>query len=111
MSDPPSRRWFQIHLSTALILTITAGALMGGNMVLRRQPEIELYPLGGRQNAFVYSCGWPWVYRTHANGVELIRSTAEDRKGLNFWFAVLALPGLAVFLEILIRRRDRERTK
>jgi len=33
MSDKPTRQWLQFHLSTAILLSLTAGALMWANYV------------------------------------------------------------------------------
>jgi hypothetical protein len=35
MTDAPCRRWFQLHLSTVIALTVTAGALMFMNVCPR----------------------------------------------------------------------------
>jgi hypothetical protein len=50
MTNP--RRWFQIHLSTAILLLLFIGAVLGLN--LRRQSEVLIFSQAG--DAF----GWPY---------------------------------------------------
>src|SRR5437762_2894418 len=60
MSDKPRRPWFQIHLSTTVIMMLTAGVLLGLNLsdhtphVTQSPSQLpeEIYFLGGR--------GWPF---------------------------------------------------
>ena len=49
MSEP-KRRWFQIHLSTAVVMMLVAGALTGANLIERQSGDSLVR-------------GWPVAYR------------------------------------------------
>ena len=96
------RPWFQIHLSTALVLMFVAGVLIKINLVR--------YLIFGTVHQ-----GWPWSYKwTYYVAVE-IESTHYDTLwwawlywGLigNVATALAILAAVAVTLEWRIRRRD-----
>jgi hypothetical protein len=53
VSEPPRRRRLQIHLSTAVVMMITAGGMIGGNLTLQ-QSDIELrLPLTRADQEFI----------------------------------------------------------
>jgi len=60
------RRFFQLHLSTALVLMVLAGGLLGANLIEFR------YWTGIRTG---YARGWPWKvdtrYRTFTPGPDV----------------------------------------
>jgi hypothetical protein len=72
MPDSPNRRWFQIHLSTAILLMFVAGGIIGQNV---RQLEIvEHLP----SKSDPWRChrtgqGWPWKWYL---------SSSDDYEGL-----------------------------
>ena len=52
MTDKPKRRWLQIHLSTAIVLMIVTGGLLGVNL----RPS--------HHRSYYIDQGWPEVFRT-----------------------------------------------
>jgi len=50
-TDRPARRFFQLHLSTALVLMVLAAALLGANI-------IEYENWDGVRTTYIR--GWPW---------------------------------------------------
>ena len=115
MSDPTRRRWFQLHLSTVIVLTLTAGLLV----ILNLQPHIP--------GAVGPSFGFPFHCASYANGypyeggpVEFSNfgfkyfslRTAGGIYGLllsemmcNVAIAVLILGSIAYGLEYVARRK------
>jgi hypothetical protein len=116
----PKRRWFQIHLSTAVVLMFVAGGLLMFNL----RPSLREHVLdatvkldhggyhGGslKSDVTTWEWGWPFVFwENHTYGEKSI----GDRV---FWdmtalfanlvlsFALLAI--LIVVLEGRIRRRE-----
>jgi hypothetical protein len=61
MSDKPKRRFWQLHLSTAVLMMFIASGVVGAN-VRRYELHIEEYPLNGY--------GWPFVLYWNTNGYE-----------------------------------------
>ena len=57
MTDPPRRKRFQFHLSTAIVMMFVAGGLMWANVVVRNPGFVETSD--GRKY-FDYSYGWPF---------------------------------------------------
>lgn len=80
-------------------MMLVTGALLGGNIVIRRYNEVDLHPQGGRPHSYVHMCGWPHTYRVYVDGRALNGPLAEEKKGRNFWFALLSVPAIAVALE------------
>lgn len=76
MNNPPKRRWFQVHLSTALLLTFAAGGLMWLNFNIRKstidlpKEDQDQGQMGwGRghwflEDRFIYreQNGWPYPF-------------------------------------------------
>ena len=65
------RRWFQFHLSTALVLTVTAGALLGMNITPRGELNrfLPALKIGTGDSTVPISAyyvrdywGWPWEW-------------------------------------------------
>ena len=67
MSIKNKRRPWQLHLSTTILLTLVAGALLGLNSAKRIEPifvpDITVgngtYPVRVKAYSFVQKCGWP----------------------------------------------------
>lgn len=86
MSDKPKRRWFQIHLSTAIVMLIISGLMAG--------PAVAIFTEEQKQVALFKS-------------VDL--DTESDWIFKEFTYLMFALPfliSIAVFCEWLIRRRE-----
>ena len=118
------RRWFQIHLSTAIVLMFVAGGLLGANLNKTTKYYDDGVHPGWRQY------GWPWpcwtevVSELHEVGTEnkvLVAFNAEDSRKLGFgdypnfdWVvliwnlvaALLLVVVLACGMEFIIRRRE-----
>src|SRR5436305_1611705 len=83
MSDKPRPRWFQIHLSTAIVLMFVAGALMWSNSVAYI-PPVDYVEINQRKAlGLIEEYGWPTIYYyndTRANHLSLaIPSSFENR--------------------------------
>jgi len=81
MTDPKPRRWFQIHLSTVLALTLTVAVLMWLNLRGFSEPAM------GYSENFQHA-GWP--VRVHMNqesdgSVCFDFSNNEEEKRINTW--------------------------
>ena len=69
-TTPTKRRWFQIHLSTAVVLMITAGALLWANVRLINTRRANIYsegliwsPVGPEEKSLaIPERGWPLQY-------------------------------------------------
>ena len=62
MSEKPNRRWFQIHLSTAIVLLFVASGLFWAN--LRPRFVVWVDSLGSMNVVKRYEFGWPWEWST-----------------------------------------------
>ncbi len=66
---PSKRRWFQLHLSTAFITMVAAGAIM---CVFFTQTPVRVYSFKmGRM-------GWPWTSVCKINAVDPYRETSAE---------------------------------
>ena len=103
MPEPPNRKRFQIHLSTAIVLMFVAGGLIWTNCGVFRSKSI-MYPF------YEKSWGWPLTCTTR---VVLMRSWATEQPLkfdtsaliVNFTFSITVLFSAWFFCEWLIRRR------
>jgi hypothetical protein len=114
---PPKRRFWQIHLSTAVVMMVVAGFLAFLNF------SKETFNLGERPYNYFRSSeqfesyGWPWKWLTRQEGTvqdfELrpMAGRPWEFKLLSLTgsmvVALLMLTGTAVALEYLIRRRSK----
>jgi hypothetical protein len=123
MSDKPRRPWFQIHLSTAIVLMFGAGALLWLNMRTRyespdRAVKNELYRLlwashEERLASVSDFRGWPW---TSYAEIEIQRRDEVIIGKTAYWdyfhfsyniaFAAMFLVLIGISCERLIRRRE-----
>lgn len=113
MSEKPKRRFWQLHLSTAVLLMLVAGGLLALNT---KQSHCRL---NAEWNAFVN--GWPFVYRFELtdlapeNELESIPYLwdYEAIKTLNLILDVVIasviLVSVGSLCEWLIRRREANR--
>jgi hypothetical protein len=116
------RRFWQIHLATAIVLMFVAGALLGGNTLLRARtwpPVPVIGDLGdandnrllrqefvAKMNSGVLEMtGFPFVYyyRDTATGIE--RKLYENVQ-MNLYAATAILVVTAIGCEWFIRRRE-----
>ena len=109
---PRKRPWFQIHLSTAVVLMVVAGVLVWANVrkpvvLIRNSRIIELDRMG-----------WPWNAESSIGGYldqtpdQAIRNARLRYFGtsefyLNLITALAILTAVAVGCEYLIRRREK----
>lgn len=102
MSDKPKRAWFQIHLSTAIVLMFVAGGLMWANSTVAMRFRYER----------VYGFPFPAIYSHPMEIGDSIDSLHVQPAGID-WFCLagnifvgLYLLRLTAFLsEYIIRRR------
>ena len=117
---PKKRAWFQIHLSTAVVLMVIAAILIGLNI-----GGPELGP-GWGSRGFTYVVtrpGFPFNYQYQIQGPnpfmvpdfeldltqtpEIWESESFPTLAANVFFCVLVLCGICVYTEFLFRRRER----
>lgn len=112
---PRQRRFFQLHLSTCVVLMIVAGGLLFGNLAertwsVRGSAEIPGHPELPVPVLHFSGTGWPFVTdRTATTDTDWkrVRSERPLRIAANIALGV-ALLGLAGFAgEAFVRRRSR----
>ena len=119
MSDKPRRAWFQIHLSTAIVMMFVAGGLMWANFRMRSLRDDSIYLLGGDESdhSRYYVRGWPVVFLhtkvpTRSEGMFIGAPKTYDGEwivdGLIFdpLFAVFVTISVGLVSEFFIRRRE-----
>ena len=105
MSDKPRRAWFQIHLSTAIVLMFVAGGLLWANVVYRVDPSFAFAHDGARIELHVQ--GWPLHFDEYT-----IPSFRKDTVYPILPYPINMLTALAIFgstalvCEFIIRRRE-----
>lgn len=117
------RRWFQVHLSTVVVMAFVAGVLIFVNV---RPRVVDLSHIPGIPSDFIQSeHGWPFwswtqVNKTwkHGHWKNKNEPLVFEDKGFiqhvpsgwvgNVAFAVVVLFGIAVLCEYLIRRRPQQ---
>jgi len=122
-TDTPKRGFWQIHLSTALLLLMAASALLGGNVHRREfySTQYKLTTLDGVEHLvteFQVYRGWPWSYREGYRIVNEPEITDDPENGfrysynhtpstfLNIVFAAAMLVTITFISEWLIRRLE-----
>jgi hypothetical protein len=117
MPAPPRPKRFQIHLSTAVVLMLAAGALLGLNSII--DYDFVVVYTGNPEHAIVSytyrGYGWPfmaWETVGSRPGVNLIYtqlqwSTSFNYKnlGIDLLYAIILLFDIWVISESLIRGR------
>lgn len=111
-----TRRWFQLHLSTSVVLMVVASGLLYLNAVERvsrieRGPSRLFYEEGSDTLVSVYFTvrGWPIVYHDRMLPLDHFEAdSAMDLGGLclNGCICLAIATGLTFLLEYLIRRRE-----
>ena len=62
MTDKPRRAWFQLHLSTAIVLMLGCGAMLGLNIVpVNRAYNVRLGMSSPSRSMYIER-GWPVLY-------------------------------------------------
>ena len=110
MVDKPKRRWFRFHLSTAILLSLTTGALMWANYVSVAcdEPDTD-YPdyAGIQHHVSSKRLGWPVVYtQLYDNGHRLNELKTMVIPLINFAIAIAIIALVASLSEYTIRRRE-----
>jgi hypothetical protein len=109
------RRWFQLHLSTAVSLMFVAGGLMWLNIRPTTVSKLE----AGIQWVET-SFGWPLTYVTRSEGWDVVVANIYERRipanlnniaalFINITTAILAIFTVAGVCEWFIRRGERGR--
>ncbi|MCK6470943.1 MAG: hypothetical protein L6R28_04275 [Planctomycetes bacterium] len=126
VEKPKCRAWFQLHLSTCVVLMVVAGALVWANVEIRFEGEtIGLNPAGQPQKnparracgvAEKHDQGWPFNFRTSykAQGEHPYELHIDAKWGsgafvMDICIAIAVLVLAAFLCEYLIRRRERMR--
>lgn len=116
MSDLPKRRWFQIHLSTAVALMFVSGVLLWANLVPHKTVLYEGSHDGIKAWSLRY--GWPTPYCSGhyfelPEGPSSVLSPEPrysyakiDNLRLNVFCAAVLLAVCAFACESTIRRRE-----
>lgn len=116
MTDaPPKKRpWFQLHLSTCVVLMVVAGALMWANL--------DWKYFGGNMSSSEYLRGWP-KYMQGKSVPAVPKFRMDDHEwpfqynadmnlegvAFNLFVALTILGATALACEFPIRRRERKR--
>ena len=120
MSEKAGRRFWRIHLSTAVLLMFVAGLCLWANIGYRNFGETSDFnpwrpkgwPVGGPIR--LYAQGWPLPYSINSWSSE---ERSVDSRKISIECTLLAIPadflaaigivgGTAIALEYLIRRRE-----
>jgi hypothetical protein len=110
-----TRKWFQIHLSTAVILVLVAGGLLYVNLSpAHRQGSPLDWPLYADDDDWYYEandCGWPWILHSdfiakYPAGTSTLAQWNHSNLFLNSLTALVLLIICAGSSEYLIRRRE-----
>ena len=105
MSNAPKKRpWFQLHLSTCVVLMFVAGGLMWANWINRGEFDSAM------QGHCIRSYGFPgrW-FGIVVFGDRTIDVVNPFSVVFNASFALLTTAATAAVLEVFIRRRERRR--
>ena len=97
------RKFWQFHLSTAVILSLTSGGMLLANLPMR------LSPVNPGSNVVVYERGWPLNIETGGDAGRGVLSHERwilDGILTNVVFAVGMFIVIAIGSEMLIRRRE-----
>jgi hypothetical protein len=120
MSDKPRRPWFQIHLSTAIVLMFVAGGIGSINLRVTRTERTEsvfssIVGEGHADDKFTYY-GWPCdsfyeLSTVEKDGTEYFYDSPIRRwmpKGIivNIFAAMISLIAVWYACEWLLRRRE-----
>jgi hypothetical protein len=115
MNEPekPKRRWFQFHLSTMVLLSVTAGGVLWANIVDRNRRVVPTSVIheyeGGPEIPIEYGefseRGWPMSYRFDYAGMFQAQKTPSLL--FDFVIAIGMLTAVAIASEWWIRRKNR----
>lgn len=117
-----TRRWFQIHLSTALVMMVVAGGLMGANCMQREYPygRVSLQYKGWPFDSQVLLGDRPKEWDASSSYLALVTETLEVQRLIaendriygvvyarllgNVGFALATLAGIYFLMEWRMRR-------
>ncbi|MBI3830349.1 MAG: hypothetical protein HY291_12585 [Planctomycetes bacterium] len=115
MSEPRKRRWFQIHLSTALIAMFAAATLLYLNVSESFSHEIYTWNYKEGWYTGVLVRGWPYQYEVdggfpwddwRGTGFEDLGRSILISLIANVVLSLVLIIGLMFFCEFLIRRHE-----
>ncbi|HYG74259.1 MAG TPA: hypothetical protein VEK08_04565 [Planctomycetota bacterium] len=99
------RRWFQLHLSTCVVLMLLSGVLTQANLYVRlvfrrtfSQPEDTFTATWD-----YHGCGWPTYY---TSGIWPDQTFHPLRLAANVFVVLLIMILAAISLEYIARRRE-----
>jgi hypothetical protein len=118
MSEPRKRRWFQIHLSTALIAMLAASTLLYLNVTESHSHIIYTWSYKDVWYTGTLVRGWPYQYTVDGSYPwDDWRGTGYEYLGRSILFSLVAdvilsialVIGLMIFCESLLRRRETQK--
>ena len=110
MTDKPRRFWFQLHLSTAIVLMFVAGGFLWANV--REYQLTEEITLGFREskNVLYWSTrGWPFPYSRTMPDWDITverRIVSWNNAMMNLLMARASVVVCVYACEFFIRRRE-----
>ena len=106
------RKWFQIHMSTALVLTFAAGCLVFTNIIWTTSLFRHLCPWVRDWRFFWLGDPVPAVeIDTQQKGLELIRTVYWGAVAIDLAYALVILVFMAIPLEWAARYSERQRVR
>jgi hypothetical protein len=119
MSEPdkPKRRFWQFHLSTAILMTVAAGGLFGLNLTKHiGYRNVNMMPLGAPESVYFsypyHGQGWPfafwWTLLDDETGSKYAFTGWDLIADLSICVAILA--SIFFVSESIIRRREARKT-
>lgn len=111
---PKKRAWFQLHLSTCVVLMVVAGVLVWANCIYRDLGIFEKYEQAGKEvESRIMSYGWPFPLRQRIEPdpdrmMGFVKETWHVGSFMmNALVALAILALIAIACECVIRRRAR----
>jgi len=106
MIDTSKRRFWQIHLSTAVVLMFVAGALLYCNV---RRPSGYLKTYGWPETAYLNRSTAYYNWETNLPGTHSVTHFYWGNAAVDVLVAAAILIASVVVCECLVRRRERSR--
>ena len=94
------RPWFQVHLSTAIVLMFVAGGLLWANAT----PQVEY----SGNTPWEITYGWPYIFHGEPGHIvaNVPRYTFFSNAAIDFGITIVLLIASATVCELLLRRRE-----
>ncbi|HYG78512.1 MAG TPA: hypothetical protein VEK08_26165 [Planctomycetota bacterium] len=110
MTNP--KRWFQIRLSTAIILMLLAGVFLGANTITRESRGVIVGPSANAGDRLIHISvqgrGWPLFFEFGTTNDLNNQSVFNFCVNLALALTILAATGIVA--EFIARRKDHQAT-